>query len=228
MTIQKSLQSQPIHGVYAIADNVFRPEVNCAQLAEDFLKGGVRVVQLRMKRDLGLILDTTKEIISLKKRYDFTFIINDYVEIAKEVGADGVHVGKDDMPIAEVRKLVGGKMLIGYSSHSLEEALVAEKAGADYVAFGAIFPTKTKGPGHPVQGLEKLREVVESLKIPVVAIGGINRGNIQSVLATGVAAVAMISALTENEDVIASVSEAIQLAQLDCFVACAPRNDTNL
>ena len=138
---------------------------------------------------------------SFKNDFDFTFIINDHVDVALEIGADGVHVGADDMPVAEVRKKVGDKMLIGYSSHSLEEALQAEEGGADYVAFGAIFPTKTKGPGHPVQGLEKLRAVVEAVKIPVVAIGGINKENFGQVLETGVASIAMITALTDASDI---------------------------
>lgn len=205
-----------IRGLYAIVDNAFRPELSHAELAEAYLKGGAGIVQLRMKRDYGLrtadcglereevrgpIYNVAEEIIRLKRRYEFLFIINDYVEMAKEVGADGVHVGADDMPVAKVREVAGKKMLIGYSSHSLEEAVAAEKTGADYVALGAIFPTKTKGPGHPVQGLEKLREVVKALRVPVVAIGGIGKKNIKSVLETGVSAVAMITALTEVSDI---------------------------
>ncbi len=155
------------------------------------------------------VVQVSKKILALKRRYDFTFIVNDYVEVAKEIGADGVHVGADDMPVAEVRKIVGPKMLIGYSSHSLEEAVAAEKAGANYVAFGAIFPTKTKGPGHPVQGLEKLRGVVQALRVPVVAIGGINKSNMESVMKTGAAAVAMITALTEAADIVQAVKSVV-------------------
>ncbi|MBI4124436.1 MAG: thiamine phosphate synthase [Deltaproteobacteria bacterium] len=224
-----------MEGLYTIADNTFRPEISHVELAQAYLKGGAGIVQLRMKRDYGPrttdygpvhgpILDIAKKIMKLKSRYNLLFIINDYVAIAQEIGADGVHVGADDMSVAKARSLVGDKMLIGYSAHSLEEAVAAEKAGADYVAFGAIFPTKTKGPGHPVQGFEKLRVVVETLRVPVVAIGGINQKNLSSVLETGVSAITMISALTENCDVIASVSEAIQLLQRDCF-GLRPRND---
>ncbi len=195
---------QKIQGLYAIADNTFRPEwTPAAELALEFLRGGCRIIQLRMKyvipAEAGIhpdVLGNAEKIMSFKKKYDFIFILNDHVDLALEIGADGVHVGADDMPVTEVRKRVGDKMLIGYSSHFLEEAVAAEKAGADYVAFGAIFPTKTKGPGHPVQGLEKLRTVVEALKVPVVAIGGINRENFRKVQETGVAAVAMITALT--------------------------------
>ncbi|MBI5298960.1 MAG: thiamine phosphate synthase [Deltaproteobacteria bacterium] len=199
--------SQNLQGLYTIADNQFRPDKSHVQLAEAFLRGGAKIVQLRMKKDHGLwTMDCGPETIArnimmLKKKYDFTFIVNDFVDVALEVGADGIHVGANDMPVQEVRRKVGSKMLIGYSSHSLAEALVAEKAGADYVAFGAIFPTKTKGPGHPVQSLEKLRKVVETLKVPVVAIGGIGRKNFNQVLETGVASVAMITALTGAPDI---------------------------
>ncbi|OGQ04551.1 MAG: thiamine-phosphate diphosphorylase [Deltaproteobacteria bacterium RIFCSPLOWO2_01_44_7] len=196
---------QSIHGLYAIADNTFRLECSHTELAEEFLKGGCQLIQLRskIKNKKSKILEETCKIMGFKKQYPFTFIVNDFVEIALEVGADGVHVGQDDLPIEEVRKKVGNKMLIGYSSHSLEEALKAQKRGADYVAFGAIFPTKTKAPGHPVQGLEKLGQVVKKLSIPVVAIGGINKNNFRQVKETGVAAIAMISALTESKNIAA-------------------------
>lgn len=191
-----------IQGLYTIADNTFRPELSHVQLAEAFLKGGAKIVQLRMKENRDTICDIAKSIMALKQRYDFTFIINDDIEVAMELQADGVHVGANDMPVEKVRELVSDKMLVGYSSHSLEEALRAQAAGADYVAFGAIFKTPTKGPLHPVQGLEKLQEMVQALSIPVVAIGGIHRENFQSVLETGVQTFAMISALTKAADIV--------------------------
>lgn len=187
-----------VRGLYTIVDR--------AGLARDYLEGGARIVQLRDKRRLeseksrGDFLRTALALADLKKTYDFLFIVNDDVEIAREVGADGVHVGKDDAPIAACREILGPGKIVGYSSHALEEAIEAEKQGADYVAFGAIFPTPTKGPGHPVQGIDKLRQVVHSVKIPVVAIGGIGRENIKDVLATGADCVAMISALAQAED----------------------------
>ena len=113
---------------------------------------------------------------------------------------DGLHVGKNDAKIRMCRDRLGPEKIIGYSSHALEEAVAAEKSGADYVAFGAIFPTATKGPGHPIQGLEKLKWVVDSVRVPVVAIGGIGRDAIDGVLKTGVASVAMISALANASD----------------------------
>ncbi len=186
-----------VSGLYAIVDAGVTPDLPLETLAEDYLKGGVRVIQLRDKRGIPTRFEIAKKIAALKSKYRFLFIVNDDLELAKEVNADGIHVGKDDSPIVECRKFLGPGKLIGYSSHSLEEAVEAERQGADYVAFGAIYPTPTKGPGHPIQGIEKLREVVRALKIPVVAIGGIGRDNIKEVLLTGVASVAMISALAK-------------------------------
>lgn len=189
-----------ISGLYSIVDPSITPEAAPERLALDYLKGGAAILQLREKilASAGkqrLFLEAARKISVLKKDYRFLFIVNDYLDIALEAGADGVHVGKDDPPIEECRRLLGPDRLIGYSSHSLEEAVEAEKRGADYVAFGAIYPTPTKGPGHPIQGSGRLKEVVQTLKIPVVAIGGIGRENIKEVLATGVPSVAMISAL---------------------------------
>jgi thiamine-phosphate pyrophosphorylase len=192
-----------IFGLYAIVDAGVTQGADLAVLAEDCLKGGASVVQLRDKRRAEsperacLFRETAERIRALKARYGFLWIVNDDLQLAKAVGADGVHVGQDDPSPEECRRILGPGKIVGYSAHSLDEAVEAERRGADYVAFGAIFPTPTKGPGHPVQGLEKLREVVRSLTVPVVAIGGIDRSNIQDVLAAGVHSVAMISALAK-------------------------------
>lgn len=197
-----------IRGLYAIVDNTFSPKKSHFELASEFLIGGCKVLQLRIKKPGGALWDSeifevAKEIMELKKRYDFTFIINDYVDVAAELKADGIHAGSNDMPVDEIRKRVGPDYVIGYSSHSIDEALAAEKNGADYVAFGAIYFTKTKGPGHPVQGVDKLKELVKKLNVPAVAIGGINRANIDEVLLSGVASVAMITGLACADDVVA-------------------------
>lgn len=193
----------PIHGIYALCDTTFSPAETHLSLAKKFLLGGIRILQLRMKgeSDLSKVRSTAEGILALKKDYDFTFILNDFVELGLELEVDGVHVGRDDLPLSEVKKLAGPKTLVGYSSHSFLEARTAQEDGADYVALGAIFPTPTKGPGHPVVGLNTLRQVVRDLKIPTVAIGGITAENIHSVLATGVDAVAMITALTRAKHI---------------------------
>lgn len=167
-------------------------------------------MQLRMKNEgrgtrdeeQGRVYDVAREIMKLKRRYDFTFIVNDFADIALDVGADGVHVGENDEAVASIRGMAGDRLIVGYSSHSIDEARRAARDGADYVAFGAIFPTRTKGPGHPVQGIDRLRELVRSVNIPVVAIGGINRGNVRQVIDAGASAAAMITALSQARDVV--------------------------
>lgn len=195
-----------LRGIYAIIDPSVVTDLSPENLALDYLRGGISILQLRDKRRSESTLarrrfrETALKIAALKKEFSFLFIVNDDIEVAKEVGADGVHVGVDDAALEVCRTVLGKEKIIGYSSHSLEEALEAEKRGADYVAFGAIYPSPTKGPGHPVQGVNRLKEVVSCLKVPVVAIGGIGRNNIKEVLSTGVSMVAMISALAKARD----------------------------
>lgn len=195
-----------IAGLYAIVDTTFMKGSDPVLVAQDYLRGGGTILQLRDKNrnaspsTLASFQTTASKISGLKKDFNFIFIVNDDLEAASQPGVDGIHVGRDDPTIEECRAFLGKEKIIGYSSHSVEEAIEAEKRGADYVAFGAIFPSSTKGSGHPVQGLDRLKKVVQSLKVPVVAIGGIHRENIQRVLSTGVAAVAMISALANAKD----------------------------
>lgn len=198
-----------IQGLYTICDISFSSHQNEYELAQQLLAGGAKILQLRMKneKDLNCVREQAKKILDEKLNYDFCFILNDYVELAAELKVDGIHVGENDLPVSEVRKIVGPEVLIGYSSHSIAEAKQAELAGADYVALGAIFPTATKGHGHPVQGLEKLKEFVSQISIPKVAIGGITLNNLEEVLSSGVNAVAMITALSKAEDVSATTQE---------------------
>ena len=194
-----------MRGLYAIADPSFNPYPTIPKLALQLLRGGAPIIQLRMKHGgeghEHHVRETAREIMRFKKDFTFTFIVNDYVDVAVEIGADGVHIGKGDMPLEKVRACVPAGTIVGYSSHSLEEAREAQAAGADYVAFGAIYPTKTKGPGHPVQGIAMLKRVVAALDVPVVAIGGIGRENIAEVMGTGAATVAMITALSDAPSV---------------------------
>jgi thiamine-phosphate pyrophosphorylase len=192
-----------IKGLYAIADPAWNPRDSLCELVREFLAGGARIVQLRMKKPEDAepsweerVRGEARAISKLKEDYNFTFIVNDYVDIAIEVGVDGVHVGENDMPVDEVKKRVPEGVIVGYSSHSLNEARAAVAKGADYVAFGAIFPTPTKGPGHPVQGIDALTELSASVDVPVVAIGGIVRGNVDQVIEAGADSVAMITGLS--------------------------------
>lgn len=196
-----------IQGIYAIIDPSLIPTTPVEQAARNYLEAGIKLIQLRNKTDKpSTIIQQAQSIMTLKKQYNFLFIINDSPEIALEVNADGVHLGQQDMPVPQARKMLGFEKYIGLSSHSLREAEKAQNADIDYLAVGAIFPSPTKGPDHKVVGLDLLREVVQFSRVPVVAIGGINRANFNAVKETKVSSIALISALIQEPDM--SLSEA--------------------
>lgn len=133
------------------------------------------------------------------RRAGALLIINDHADIAVAVGADGVHLGQDDLPLADARKVVGERLLIGISTHTREQALAAEAGGAGYIGFGPVFPTATKDAG-PLRGIDGLREVRSAVRIPVLAIGGITAANAEAVVAAGADGVAVISAVLDAKD----------------------------
>lgn len=162
------------------------------------LEAGIRWVQYREKSKTRkeMFFDALK-LREMTKRFDACFIVNDYADIALAVDADGVHLGQKDLPLKEARRIMGNK-IIGVSTHSLHEAIEAEKGGADYIGFGSIFPTTTKGDA-VVKGLDALRKVKNSVKIPVVAIGGIKADNVRSVFDTGCDGIAVSSGLLRGD-----------------------------
>ena len=144
---------------------------------ESALKGGITCFQLREKHlSKAEFIDEARIVKRLCERYSVPLIINDNTEVALESGADGVHIGQDDGDAAEVRKIAGNRLIIGVSAHNVEEALAAEKAGADYLGCGAVFGSTTKSNVH-VLPLETLKNIAAAVKIPIVAIGGINETN---------------------------------------------------
>src|SRR4030043_2190685 len=156
---------------------------------------GVRWIQFRdKKRSRREIYQNAIRLRRLTKDYDAVFVVNDFPDIALCCGADGVHLGQDDLPLKEARKIMGRDRIIGISTHSLEQAAEAERDGADYIGVGPVFPTLTKDAGRP-KGIAMLREIRKQVNIPVVAIGGISLENISSVLQTRVDAVAVASAI---------------------------------
>ncbi|MCC6347209.1 MAG: thiamine phosphate synthase [Nitrospirales bacterium] len=158
------------------------------------LESGVRWVQYREKgRTKRDRYGEALELRELTRCFGACFIVNDEADLALAVDADGVHLGQDDLPLAEARKIMGDR-IIGISTHSLREAVGAERGGADYIGFGSIFSTTTKEVGAP-QGIEALREIRAAVEIPVIAIGGINAGNADSVFAAGCDGVAVSSGL---------------------------------
>ncbi len=191
--------------LYAIVDaDAARPRT-CLELARALLTGGCRVLQLRMKeRPAGTVLEAARAIRALASPGTL-FIVNDRVDVAVAVGADGVHLGAEDLPVAAARGLAGPTMLIGRSTHSVAEARAAVASGADYVGFGPIFPTMTKAPSRDARGLDALQEVCAAVSIPVVAIGGVTEATAAVAREAGAAAVAMIRELAAATDVGATV-----------------------
>lgn len=194
-------KNNQIRGLYAIVDDSI--EGDLVERARLFLEGGAKILQLRQKKaSAETVIQTAQKILTLKNSHSFLFFVNDDPKIALFAAADGVHLGQDDMPVAEARKILGKGRLIGKSSHSLVEAQDALAEEIDYVALGAIYPTGTKPPGHPTVGISVLKEVVAMSPIPVVAIGGINRTNVKTVLEAGASAFALISALSRTPDIL--------------------------
>lgn len=166
-------------------------------LAEEALRGGASMIQLRHKTACGREqLLWALEIRRLCSQYRALFFVNDRLDIAMAAGADGVHLGQEDIPLAAARKITGENMIIGISATTLEEALKAEKEGADYIGLGHIFPTFSKEKFHPPLGVETLQKTASLLSIPVVAIGGITPENAPKLIAAGAAGIAVISCVS--------------------------------
>ena len=167
---------------------------------EEAIKGGVTVVQIREKTaetlDFYNLALKVKEITS---KYNVPLIINDRVDVALAIDADGVHVGQSDMPCDVTRKLIGENKILGVSAATVEEAQKAQKDGADYIGTGAVFPTATKGDA-PSITKQDLKDVVESIEIPVVAIGGITLENASQLIDTGIAGLSVVSAIMSAEN----------------------------
>ena len=170
------------------------------------LKAGIRLVQYREKeKSQKAKLAECMEIRRLTKEAGARFIVNDDVAIAIIVGADGVHVGQDDLPVPEIRKLVGPNMAIGLSTHSPEQARAAVEAGADYIGVGPIFATRTKKDVCEPVGFDYLDHVVRNIDLPFVAIGGIKAHNIEEVARHGASCIAMVSEIVGADDIEGSI-----------------------
>jgi len=170
--------------------------------ANSTIRAGVKIIQYREKeKDTKYMIEEAAKIKEICKENNTLFLINDRVDIALAVDADGVHLGKEDMPYNIARNLLGEQRIIGLTVHNLEEAIEAENIGADYLGVSPIFETKTKPDAGKPSGLQLLIDLKENIKIPYVAIGGINEYNIKSVLDTGTRAVAIISAIITKDNV---------------------------
>ena len=187
--------------LYAVTDRAWTGEKTLIEQVKEALDGGITFLQLREK-ELGEeeFLREAKDMKALATAYHVPFIINDNVELALAIGADGVHVGQDDMEAGKVREKLGPDKIIGVSAHSVEEAVEAEKNGADYLGAGAVFSTSTKGDAGALS-METLKAICSSVSIPVVAIGGIKEENILSLKGTGVAGAAIVSGIFARKNI---------------------------
>ena len=190
----------PIHGVYAIIDPAACGERLVVAVARMALDGGARVVQWRDKRrDKGDQLADAREIVRLCELSRALCIVNDHADLAAAVRAHGVHVGQHDLPVEAVRLILGAEAVIGVSTNNADEAIAAERLGADYVAVGAIFPTSSKEVTR-VADVDRIRAVKAAVRIPVVAIGGINASNVAQAIDAGADAAAVIGAICGADD----------------------------
>lgn len=184
-----------IHGIYALADPSVRSDLPLPELCARLARGGASVVQIRWKdAPARALLEAAREALPLVRAEGAALVIDDRPDVALLAGADGVHVGADDLPVAEVRRLVGDRLAVGATVRDVAGARAAAAAGADHVGFGPIFPTSTKAVDAPPRGLDLLREVAAESPVPVVAIAGIGLDNVADVAACGPAAAAVCSA----------------------------------
>ena len=176
-------------------------------------------VSLAAKRAFWPILPIAKEAMSLCRKYDATFIIDDFVELAKQIGADGVHLGKNDMPIAEARKILGKDFIIGGTANTFEDVQMLYKAGANYIGCGPFRFTTTKKNLSPILGLEGYQQIIllmreYKISLPLVAIGGITKEDIPSLMQTGISGIALSGSILRSENPIEEMKEIIQTTHL--------------
>lgn len=187
--------------LYAVTDRSWVCRQSFLEQVEAALRGGATCIQLREKElDREAFLAEAKEIKVLCARYHVPFIINDNVELALEVDADGVHVGQEDMDARDVRSLIGNDKILGVTAKTVEQALCAQQAGADYLGSGAVFGSATKTNAKPMSR-ELLQTICQSVTIPVVAIGGIHKGNITTLAGTGIQGAAVVSGIFAAADI---------------------------
>ena len=187
--------------LYAVTDRHWLSGRSLTEVVKKSLDGGVTFVQLREKElDEETFLKEAKELKELCSRYNVPFVINDNVELAKKIDADGVHVGQSDMEAGDVRAMLGPDKIIGVSAQTVEQAILAEKRGADYLGVGAVFKTGSKADADDVS-FETLKAICDAVSIPVIAIGGITLENVKELSGSGICGIAVISAIYAAADI---------------------------
>ena len=193
--------------LYAVTDRHWLKDETLENQVEKALQGGATFLQLREKSlDDDIFLAEAKEIQKLCKKYQVPFVINDNVDIALAIDADGVHVGQSDMEALDVRKRLGPDKIIGVSAQNVQQALLAQKHGADYLGVGAVFPTGSKDDAEDVS-FETLKAMCQAVDIPVIAIGGITKENVSELKGSGICGIAVISAIFAQKDIKAATKE---------------------
>jgi thiamine-phosphate pyrophosphorylase len=188
--------------LYVITGEQFHPGRSMLEVMEAAIIGGADIIQLRDKSSSKrAVLEKARGLRELTRRYGVTFIVNDHVDIALAVDADGIHLGQDDLPVADARKIVGPDKWIGISTHAIEEAREAEREGADYIGVGPVFETKSKVDVVAPVSTGYVRQVAAEIRIPFVAIGGIKLHNIDQVLGAGATRICAISEIVGSDDV---------------------------
>jgi thiamine-phosphate pyrophosphorylase len=199
--------------LYAVTDRFWLGSETLESAVGKTLKGGATFVQLREKElEAGKFLEEAKEIKELCKKYHVPFVVNDNVEIAITADADGVHVGQKDMEAGNVRELIGRGKILGVSAQTVEQAVLAEKRGADYLGVGAVFHTGSKADADYVS-YETLKEICKAVSIPVVAIGGISKDNIMELSGSGICGIAVISAIFAQPDIVKATAQLRELTE---------------
>lgn len=193
--------------LYAVTDRAWLNGRKLEDDVEKAIRGGATFIQIREKDlDNAAFLAQAKAVKAVTDRYGVPYVVDDNVEVAKAIDADGVHVGQSDMETGAVREKLGPDKIIGVSVQTVEQALLAEKRGADYLGVGAVFPTSTKQDASEVS-FELLREICDKVSIPVVAIGGINRENVTQLAGSGIDGIAVVSAVFAAEDIEKATAE---------------------
>ncbi len=199
--------------LYAITDRYWLNGTRLADQVEEVLSNGATFLQLREKEfSHEELVAEAVEIKKIAEKYQVPFVINDDIYAAKEIDADGVHIGQSDMSCQQARELLGPEKIIGLSAGNLEEAVTAEKMGADYIGVGAVFHTDTKENTTAVT-FDELREITQTVTIPVVAIGGIKKDNLMQLKGTGIDGISVISAIFGQSDPGAATRELVTLTR---------------
>jgi thiamine-phosphate pyrophosphorylase len=186
---------------YALVDTSYVEEARISFVTEQLVKGGVDLIQLRAKKEsLSVVAKLGQQMRAIIPAEGPLFILNDHPELVVDMGADGIHVGQDDLPVAEARRVAGLEIIVGKSTHALDQAVAAEKEGADYIGVGPIYATPTKPDYVPV-GPSLIGQVRAAVRVPQFCIGGVNEKTLREVLSAGAQRVVIVSALLQSGDI---------------------------